>query len=54
MSKTDIRKCQNPEFEGEDIHILYCMNCDIVYYCDEKHDCGTFCVVINDKRELIE
>lgn len=42
------RKCKNPEFEGDDIHLLYCMNCDIIYGCDETHECETHCVVISD------
>lgn len=45
--KQDKRMCPNEE--NEEPHLLYCMNCDMVYGCDEDHNCETHCVVISDK-----
>jgi len=45
------RMCPNPEFEGEEYHWQYCMNCDEIYGCDEEHKCDTHCINIVIKEE---
>lgn len=45
-------QCQNPEFKGEDAHLLYCMNCDDCYLCTEEHSCDTHCLIIGDAEEV--